>query len=504
MEAILLRCVNCGAPLPKPEDEYVTCPYCNYTQRIMEAQKYLEQLRGEIYSWISSMIPKMPSTQTMDPIARHHLFTYSIKPVLNPQYQAIKMKYLEIATQPLIKMPKIKIHRGLEDPKEVFKIAAKAEGVTQLAVAEEDINYINQVMGTINGYAHTLNALKIRAEEVGYDTLAKNYEAAAEAFNKAGMTVEAMRMEALAQAAKAINQLYAGNPQAAESQLKVALNKLKEVRREALKKPESAAMIPAIIKEENLLKAMISLTQSINALWQAGKQVGEGLRKFEAILEIAEKARENLSYQPNLRPYATKIERYHEILEEIRKIVDAKTGRGTINAIPGEGNSLIPFWEIEFTYTFTTGIFLAKKGKIAYNTLLVPATFPLNLTQARVQDLLTDILAVRPDTPIRAKIFGEETTLTALNLTALTQYTRPSSILAATNTIPPLATGMEADQLAELYLNQSGKVKFEATKPKRLLYIPAFIDQSGISIPALEKITPRILPNPSTLMRISL
>ena len=57
---IELRCKYCGAPLDKNDVEsdspYVTCQCCGTTQQRVDAKAYMEQMMGQIQSWISRSI----------------------------------------------------------------------------------------------------------------------------------------------------------------------------------------------------------------------------------------------------------------------------------------------------------------------------------------------------------------------------------------------------------------------------------------------------------------
>ena len=58
---IALRCKYCGAPLDAKEvagdSPYVTCPSCGTTQQRVDAQAYLDQLMGQVRSWINKAVP---------------------------------------------------------------------------------------------------------------------------------------------------------------------------------------------------------------------------------------------------------------------------------------------------------------------------------------------------------------------------------------------------------------------------------------------------------------
>ena len=56
-ELVELRCKYCGAPLDekdlKSDSPYVKCQCCGTSQQRVDAKAYMDQMMGEIKSWIS-------------------------------------------------------------------------------------------------------------------------------------------------------------------------------------------------------------------------------------------------------------------------------------------------------------------------------------------------------------------------------------------------------------------------------------------------------------------
>ncbi|MEM4592080.1 MAG: hypothetical protein QW196_01615, partial [Sulfolobales archaeon] len=59
METTALRCTHCGAPLPKPQpgEDWIRCEYCGVHNKIVDATRYIEKLRGELEKWIRELLP---------------------------------------------------------------------------------------------------------------------------------------------------------------------------------------------------------------------------------------------------------------------------------------------------------------------------------------------------------------------------------------------------------------------------------------------------------------
>ena len=103
-EMVALRCKYCGAPLDeaqiKSDSPYVTCQSCGTTQQRMDAEAYLDQLMGQVKSWISSAIPMgynvSGGMENIDPVARHSIFTKDVKPKIELEMNEFKFSYVTL------------------------------------------------------------------------------------------------------------------------------------------------------------------------------------------------------------------------------------------------------------------------------------------------------------------------------------------------------------------------------------------------------------------------
>ena len=61
-DLVLLRCKYCGAPFDAKDVEadtpYISCKSCGTTQQRMDAKAYLDQLMGQVRSWVSNAMPR--------------------------------------------------------------------------------------------------------------------------------------------------------------------------------------------------------------------------------------------------------------------------------------------------------------------------------------------------------------------------------------------------------------------------------------------------------------
>lgn len=61
----------------------VTCDSCGTTQQKIDAKAYLDQLMGQVRSWINQAIPGGSSafaSSSVDAVARHNIFVTNIQP----------------------------------------------------------------------------------------------------------------------------------------------------------------------------------------------------------------------------------------------------------------------------------------------------------------------------------------------------------------------------------------------------------------------------------------
>ena len=111
-DMVALRCKYCGAPLDedqiKSESPYVTCQSCGTTQQRMDAQAYLDQLMGQVKSWISSAIPmgfNIAGAENIDPVARHSIFTKDVRPKIELEMNEFKFSNVTLLGNCLLVLP---------------------------------------------------------------------------------------------------------------------------------------------------------------------------------------------------------------------------------------------------------------------------------------------------------------------------------------------------------------------------------------------------------------
>jgi hypothetical protein len=491
-----LRCTKCGAPLPAQvaEEEYIKCEYCGYTQKLIDTRDYLDKLRGEIYNWVKTIVP--PSviiSQTVDPIARHNIFVFNIKPKILGDFTSVKSKLATQLTHPLFILPFYKLAASkFEEPKKCFENSVRVQSLEPMAIVDEDKSFLDDVISTFETYAYVNNAFELFLNNSDLSYLIKNFEQATVCLEKLpNKVVEYKRMQGTTEAYRALDSFIKGDLRSAKNFASTAIKLLEEVQKEAGKSSTTAVMIPATTIDISTLKTLDNLIEIGLDLFESGKPPTEILPYLQKYFKIAEEARMK-------KDKDTKI--YEELSMYLKKIVASKSGAEQIEMLPGDGNILFPFWVVSVTYTFATGALLWKKGREAEDKILIAATVPL------ASQPVTDVFSSTAG--IMDRLAGKETTLTTGFISTLLTQVRKTSVPSKINVIPPLLSKVESEQVAENYLSYvsqrfGGKIKFGAAQSQNLIYAMAEVKDGDIYIPALGNSQVKIAPHFQQLMEIA-
>lgn len=495
-ELIASRCVKCGAPLPEQpsQAEYVKCEYCGYAQKFVDVQEYLDKLRGEIYRWVSSLVPpEAIDGQIVDPVARHNIFVFNIKPKILGEYASIRARLSMQFRNPLVILPfyqpTLSIH---DDPKQCFENSVKIQGLEPVAVVDEDRSFYEDVKVTYETYAYLVNAFDLVSKRSDLSFLIKNFEQAAASLEMMrGKEIENRRMLGVLKAYQAVNEFLKGDIQAAKQLTLSAIKILEEVAEEARKSTNTAVMVPSTLTDISTLKTLNNILEASFRMFEAGRPPTEILPYLERYFRVAEEVRIGKGAD-------TKI--YEELIGYLRNIVEARIAANQIEALPGPGELLFPLWDVSITYTFATGALLWKKGKEAEDKLLVAATVPL------ATEPVTNVFRVHAEFTERLK--GEEETLSTGFIGNVINQVRKMTVPPSLKVIPPLATKEDAERTAEAYLSlaskrMGGKIKFGSSQPTRLIYAVAEIRGDDIYIPSLGDYQVKISPHLEQLMKIA-
>jgi hypothetical protein len=473
-----LRCVKCGAPLPEQSlgTEYIKCEFCGYTQKLVDVKDYLDKFRGEIYGWMKTIVPQgAVAAQTVDPIARHNIFSFDVKPKIMGDYAAVKSKLSTQLIQPMVVLPFYQSNLPkIEDQKECFENLAKIESLEQMAVIDEDRVFFDDIKVTYETYAYLANARSLISSKSDLSLLVNNFEQIASSFEKLpSRKIEYKRMRGVTDAYRAIDAFFKGYADTAKQLLMSAIGLLEEVLKEAKKSVIASVMVQSTTMDLSTLKAVQNLVEADLRLFESGKPMTEFLPYLERYFRTTEEARIKKGKDTGV---------YEELTGHLLSIIEAKNGAGYVDILDGKGDLLVPLWVISITYTFVTGALLWKKGKEVEDKLLVAATLPF------VAVPVTDIFKV----PLKflEGVKGSETTLTSGSINSILLQVKKNSIRSSIKVIPPISTKEECDQIAEKYLSTvserlKGKIRFGAAQPLKCIYATAEIRNNDVYISAL-------------------
>lgn len=491
-----LRCVKCGAPLPLQlsETDYVKCEFCGFTQKLVDMREYLDKLRGEIYNWVKTMVPpSVAVSQVVDPMARHNIFIFNIKPKILGDFTSVKSKLSTQLTHALFIPPLYRFSGSkIEEPKKCFESSAKIQSLESMAVLDEDKSFLDDVIATYETYAYIINAFDLILNKSDLTFLIKNFEQATATLEKVpGKIIEYKRMHGVTEAYRALDEFLKGDLNTAKRLTGSAIKRLEDVQKEAGKSTTTAVMIPSTALDISTLKTLNNFIEASLKLFEAGRSATELLPYLQKYFDVAEELR-------TTRGDNTKI--YEELSTHLRKIVDAKTGGDHVEILPGHGNLLFPLWIVSVNYTFATGALLWKKGKEVEDKLLVAGTSPL-ATQP-----VTDVFG--SSAGLIDKLAGKETTLSSGFISNVLTQIRKTSISSKVKVIPPLLTKSGSEQIAETYLSYvsrrlGGKIKFGAAHALGLIYAMTEIKDDDIYISNLGTSQIKVAPHLERLMKIA-
>ncbi|GEM_PF-3160647 len=485
---ISLRCRNCGAPLkPSKREEYVKCEYCGYVQRLVDAREYLEQLIGFVNQWLSSFIPPGYRVQTVDPLARHAIFIENLKPQLELEYLNLKVKALNILSHPLTLPPFIQASLNLGNSAEAFLTAVKINSIKDFATTQEDEEYLRVFQGLASYYGYVLNALKAAFSSLleKYYLVVKNLQAAHEAVH------DIQELKPLAQRTLAQKYYYEGLSFLVELQLekartlfRKALEESKKARKEILENVELSVMLTAIDLEREFIESVVKLAETL-------QEYGR-LERAGIVTAIGKACQTIIDYGG--KPF--NLSKFSKIIFLCIQILKRK-GSGNLEALPGEGTHLLPFWIGKITYTFKTGILWMKRGEVVEEEVLIPALIPNLATREAVEEAITDIFKGY-ESDIISYITGSEKRISGGEYIKKLLLNRVKLGREKHNLVLPLTSKEEAERILNLYLSEKKnrerkRIKLVVGEIVDQIYIPYRLNEKPIiAVPLPPNLQPKI------------
>ena len=501
-EMVALRCKYCGAPLDeaqiKSDSPYVTCQSCGTTQQRMDAQEYLNQLMGQVQSWISSAIPmgfNIAGAENVDPVARHSIFTKDVRPKIELEMNEFKFSNISLLGNCLLVLPfsTTNVCKPTHTAAKAFEFNAKVRSISALAVDDESKDVVEDATSLSQSYALMINNTELLCndKEGRYILMANNFTAAAESLKKAkGKEVVAARFAALAEICTGIDKLLSGNLVDSEAMIRKGRDELVPLKDQAMASMEYGIMVQGITQEIAMCDVMLNVIESTRS---AG---GDPLTTLSGFIKVLTA---KLPSHPKWGYVFNDSGRMTEVVESMNAALKSKID-GTIPVAAGGGKLLVPFWMVDLRYSFETGALWKKKSVEVDDMLLIIADFIIDERCLNDPSLaVTDIFSDRPKNGRFAGIKGDETSLSnGSGLRAIADSVSDQSA-GGREIAMPMSTKKEAEKLCGEYLAKvSAKdKKFKLSKPevRKLIYIPCTVSGNRITCEPLDTMVPERMKN---------
>ena len=489
-EMMALRCKYCGAPLDeeavKSDSPYVTCSSCGTTQQKIDAQAYLNQLMGQVRSWVNQAMPggfSMAQSQNVDSVARHNIFMTSFKPRIDMEYTTYKFGMNNLLSQVLMVMP-FSVNNSLKanhTSTQAFEFGAKMNEIAPLAVSDDSSKIMAEVSKSTDAYALLINNCELVKEDKPgrYVLMANNFTTAAADFSKIpGYEPAQLRMEGLAELCNGCELLLNSDIASAFGKFNSGKAKLQNAAARTAGNFKVAIMGQAVAQEIKQANALIELSEYVNSM-------GGSKEVFDAVHRIF-----TFSY-PATGNWAFLLgnqDRLAEIFSNMSECVRSRTGKGSIKVTSGSGNILVPFWHIDLKYSFQTGSLWKKRSVEVNEVLLVPADFVIDSNcLSNPRQAVTDVFSIKGSNGLFAGLTGSETSISnSQGLGGLVGSAAENSA-GGRNVIIPLSTKREAERIAESYVEAVSRVedKLKLSNPDvaDLIFIPFERDGNKLRAP---------------------
>jgi hypothetical protein len=508
-DIIALRCKYCGAPLQQVESgsEFVKCESCGTLQKLVDAKAFLDQIMGQVYSWINRAIPAgfdISNATNVDPVARHSIFYNNVKPIVETEFTEYKFNSMNLLSNPLIILP-FRVDRSISPANrssQVFEFNARIRSVMPLAVDEPSRQLLEDTNRISLTYAYLLNNIALMAEGKSetFHLMAANFNQAAQLLKGPERYKPLLdRMLGLYYLAQSIDYLVSGKAPSCRASAAQGFEKLETAKKEVFGNIEYAVMYQSIDKESTIAKIILNM---------AGLADRDPSNNPLATIALMERIIRINTAQCS---YATEkwrmafldSNRLNDLISMLSWIVEAKAGNSTLPIAMGGGQYLIPFWIVDLPYSFQTGALWMKKGVEAHESLLVPADFTTDPKALENPTMaITDVFRSTAQGGMFDGLTGRESSISqGGQIKNLIQNVSMNQV-GSRKVVVPLSTRKEAGILVSEYIGQlkrtnstvANKLKLSAPRVDRMILIPGEISDQGYSLPPeLGSLTPRTI-----------
>ncbi len=525
-DTITLRCKYCGAPLEKPENnsEYIKCGSCGTTQKSIDAKAFLDQIMGQIYSWVKNSIPSgfdLSNAANIDSLARHAIFTHNIRPSLESDYSHYQFNAQRLLMQPLLILPFMTNQDIGSDhnPVELFEFNAKVKSIKQLAIESEN-HHLVDVMDTISSsFAYLLNNIRLIQEDIEerFELMSLNFSiASVNILDNSELVPVFHRLSGLSQINRGIHLLLNGDTKPAKKAVKEGIESLQRST-EMISSDTSFRFMDHAVRQELRIARIIEKMVYCSDKDPSGFPLNTVVI-FEYL--INELIRQEQFESGEWKGSFTNLKRYEEIFNWITKIRITQTKEVRVTSVNGPGSYLFPFWVIHLTYSFTTGVFWTKKGKEAKEVLLISSNFPTDpiLLSTNPSSAITNVFKRRLsagflDDTLRS-MFGREISISCGDQT-IRRVIQSASGRSVGNKrfIPPLSSKKQAEIFVNRYISETlqkntvirEKMRLSAPKVAGLVFIPGDMTYSSFKLGLdLGELTPKSIGDLKVLNKMAL
>lgn len=485
-----LRCKSCGAPIGvsglDADAPFVTCQYCGTSQQRIDAQKYMDDMMTQIKSWLSSAMPVgigVEGGENVDPVARHSIFTNDVRPRIESELETYRFSNMSLLGNTLITVPfnTTAVCNTDHSPNKVFELNAKAKSVAPLAVTDEDKDLITQASAITQSYALALNNVKLLSEvkDGRWGIMATNFRESANALKDAPQYALACeRYNALAEVADGFAMFMQGSITDAQSHISAGRDMLTALKDKVFSDPQMSIMYMGIEQEINISNIVLDIAGFVSTMG------GDPMQTMNIVKDV-------INAKPAQNPMWSFLtgnqNRFNEIFAEISNAISAKNS-GQIPIAAGQGDILVPFWEVDLRYTFVTGKLWSKKSVEVKEDLLICADFIMDPDcLVNPSSALTDVFRNRPESSIMDSIKGEETRISGGTGIGRIQDSVQMGSAAGKRIVLPLSTKAEAEKVCVDFLAQVSRThsKFKLSQPQvqRIIYVPCTASNGKLVLP---------------------
>lgn len=491
-EMIALRCKYCGAPLDKKDLEsdspYVTCSSCGTTQQRVDAQAYLEQLMGQVRSWLNQAVPGgalMTQSESVDSVARYNIFINNVKPKVDLEYGEYRFALNTLISHAMIVIPfttDTTLKPG-HTSSQAFEFGEKMKQIEPLAVDQDSKTMVGGAERASDAYALLINNCKLLQEDKPgrYLLMSNNFTAAAKDFSTMdGYKPAQQRFEALAKICLGCDKLLNGDLPSCTLYFEQGLTGLQQASSDLMGNLKVGIMMTAVDQEIKQTKVMNEIAGFVQR--GGGADPLKTLGAIRSIFTYQYPTGGNWGYLLGNR------DRFNEVFANMSACLAARNG-GTIPIAAGEGAYLIPFWYVKLDYSFQTGSLWKKHGVQVSEDLLIPADFVVD--QDCLSDpasAVTDVFSSRVQQSMFAGVTGSETSISnSQGIGQIAKSAAPNNV-GGRKLIVPLSTKREAERLVEQYVQgvaaREAKLKLSNPEVVGLIYIPCDRTGDSYSVPA--------------------